>query len=78
MTQTFPNIEKNSGPGYRGWDRGKRLWQIHIGANNGGTKLYASNGDSYMYANSLQEISDKLAKTNIQYEGFGFGRREKP
>ncbi len=69
---TFPNIEKNSGPGWRGWDKGKRLWHIHLGLNNGGTKLFASNGDAYMYANTLGEISEKLSTTSTYPEGRTF------
>jgi hypothetical protein len=67
------NIVKNATrPGWRGWDKGKRLWQISDGPNNGGTKLSASNGERWLYANSLEEMSAKLAETSSYPEGRTF------
>lgn len=60
MNTPSANAIRHKLPIARGWDRNKRLWQIYEGENPGNTRFWASNGESYMYANTLEEIGKKL------------------
>jgi hypothetical protein len=72
---TWHNIQKNATrAGWRGWDAGKRLWQIDDAQpNNGATAFHASNGESHMWCNSLDEMSARLAATGLPRRRWTIG-----